>query len=87
MPTNRFECTNAEWVKITDDAAAAVLQLESNGPVVVRKQITDPDVNETFGIVLERSSGMAEIAFDALNGEFLFVRGRDSDAERVVVIT
>lgn len=87
MPTNNFECNDAEWVKVTDGATAAIMQLGTNGPVVVRKQIADPNPSETGGIVLQRSTGMAEIAFDALNGESLFIRGRDADTEKVVVIT
>lgn len=86
MPTNKYPCDSEAWTQITNGEAAALIQLDTNGPIRVRKQITDPDPSDNSGVVMERNK-LGTISFDALGGENLFVRGIDSDNEFIVVIT
>jgi hypothetical protein len=86
MPTNQYSCDSTGWTGITAGDAAALVQLDTNGPIRVRKESAAPDPSDTFGIVMERNK-LATISFDVLDGEDLYIRAIDGDDERVTVIT
>lgn len=77
--------TSLEWTQVTTAATSVLLQLKTNGPVMVSIGASAPG-SPFAGLVLSRSSGgMEAVSFDAIDGN-VYVRGRDGDTEVVVVI-
>lgn len=81
--TTDYEITADEWTQVGASATSVLLQLKTNGPVMVSIGAEEP-ASATEGAIMTRD-GIDALAFDGIDGN-IYLRGRDNDTELVAVI-